>query len=124
MQAIMNMLLDNSATTLHPFVLAIHIVSASAQYSVDPELMTRIVIVESNGRPNAVNTLSSDYGLMQVHGALGRKCGPDWDCNLRQGAAILAKTHRTCEYNLGPKGKQRKYRKTCEGYERKIRGVK
>ncbi len=124
MQTIMNMLLDNSATAIHPFVLAMHIVAASAQYNVDPETVTRIIIVESRGSPKAYNRTSNDYGLMQVHGQRGRECGSDWHCNLNLGVAILAKTGRTCEYNLGPKGKQKKYKKTCEGYERKLRKVK
>lgn len=124
MQEIMNLLINNSATVIHPFVLALQITTVSAQYNVDPELVTRIIIVESHGRPDAVNKISNDHGLMQIHGIQGKLCGQDWRCNLRLGAAILAKTRRICEYNLGPKGKHKKYKKTCEGYEKKIRNIK
>lgn len=111
--------------------LAAEIVKVSVKYNLDAYDLTRIVLVESGGRPKAKNGTTHDYGIAQIniYTALAYKasqaCLEDWKCNLDLAGHILAdlqrsKHYRICHYNVGPKRDISKY---CLRYEAKLAKV-
>lgn len=92
----------------------------------NPELVARIMIVESNCKANAVNKRSHDYGLMQINKLhkISKECLKDARCNIKAGVSILHsfRKKRICAYNVGFRIDS--LPKTCETYERKLRRLK
>jgi soluble lytic murein transglycosylase-like protein len=135
MEAILAILVDN----MHPKAvqaenLAAAIYWESMQAGVDPELVARIVVVESSGRERAVNYGTADFGLMQINKrtaqaySVSQQCLMNWKCNLKAGIKILADMQRIspdrpCMYNLGPKGRFKKYKNKCSKYEQKLESI-
>ena len=112
-------------------VLASAIIVAAAKHGVDPTLLARIVVVESGGKADAFNASSDDHGLVQINSGtaalynISTSCLKDWKCNLDASARILKdllamKGATACVYNLGPKGRFKRYQKACENYETKL----
>lgn len=126
---ILTMLLMYSAPNAIPAdVLAVEIERVSTRYSVDPILVTQIVLQESRGYSHAYNASSHDHGLMQINQktALNRNisahCLYDWRCNLERGVELLAsyKKHadfQACHYNTGRVGSKRDGGKKCLAYQ-------
>lgn len=113
--------------------LAPAIFQLSKEYEVDPELVMRIVIVESKGRAKAYNKRTKDYGIMQVNKSTAwlygvkESCLLDWRCGLEAGIMILSdlqdyKNYRHCTYNVGPKWKNKPT--ACMAYEARLEKVK
>lgn len=111
-------------------VLAPAIVRTAEKYNLDPVLITKLIMVESRGLPQALNRNSKDYGLMQINVNTAKaygysaKCLMAWQCNLDAGAKILVdlkkhKGYRACMYNLGPR-KARVNPETCARYEQRL----
>lgn len=123
---IIMLLMQYGSGAIEPVELANEIIVVSERYNVDPELVTRIIIVESRANPKAYNSASQDTGLMQINKVhqVPQVCLNDWRCNLAKGVALLAhmkrsKNFRPCHYNTGAAG-SRKYPKQCLQYETKI----
>ena len=107
----------------------------SKQYSVDPYLVTSILLVESGGKIDAYNERTKDYGLMQINeyhikrGLDKKRLLSDPDYSIKHGVRILAYFKRFrgaepqtwyCRYNVGT-GKMIKGRlKRCLRYKRKV----
>lgn len=112
---------------INPKILAPVVYLVSRQYNIPQELLTKVIIVESNGIEHAVNNKSKDYGIAQIHVGNGDlekiECAMRWQCALPLAAKILAKAHRICSYNLGNAG-SKKFINTCLSYERKIASIK
>lgn len=117
-----------------PKVLAPAIIEAARAHNVDPKLIARIVIIESRGKADAYNAKTGDYGLMQLNKAtilaygISETCVKNWRCNLIKGTKVLAdmlsmKGARSCVYNLGPKGRFKKYETACVRYETKLASI-
>lgn len=88
------------------------IIKAANEHSIDPYLVTKIMLHESKGREYAFNSKTLDVGIMQVHLHTARSygftstCLHEWTCNLNVGVYILAETlqkkhTRICSYNVG-----------------------
>lgn len=127
MEAILVLLLNNLAPDSVPAKpLAQAILQVSTKYNLDPEELTRVLLVESKGRPYAYNTRSADWGIMQINETTlmsnkwTYKCALNWRCNLELGAKVLSKTNRTCRYNVGTGALTGKRLKACLRYERKL----
>lgn len=125
-EAILALLIAHAAPqAVEPAKLAHEIMVVSKQYNADPELLTRIILVESRGIANAYNSHSADHGLMQINSRTARaygiphSCLYDWKCNLRAGARLVAKLRRPCHYNTGAVG-AKKYPKQCLRYEKNL----
>lgn len=112
-------------------ILAPAIVSAAAKHGVSATLLARIVVVESGGRAGAFNKDTDDHGLVQINSGtaslynISTSCLKDWKCNLEASARILKdllamKGATACTYNLGPKGRFKRYQKACDTYETKL----
>lgn len=111
--------------------LAPEILKVSAEYGMDPVLITQIILVESAGVPSAKNDVTHDYGLMQINLKTAKAlkvpetCLWNWKCNLKVGVGLLAmlkkrSDFRACQYNLGPRGSKLDRRKKCLQYEKKL----
>lgn len=136
MNLILSLLIANSAPgAVSPHALAAEILLVAAEYHVDAETLTRIVILESGGREKAFNKKTQDYGIIQaniktIH-AYGSSvpCAMQWTCGLRLGARILhdmqkyAKSDRTCHYNVGPKSLSGARLRNCLKYEQKLASI-
>jgi soluble lytic murein transglycosylase-like protein len=107
-----------------PKKLAPAIMLLSDFYGVSPDLITRVLLLESRGRQDAVSR-THDSGLMQVNAYVAKNhgvsssCLKDWFCNLQFGTYLLAQSRRPCAYNLGNRG-SRTYAISCKTYERKL----
>lgn len=135
LQVITAMLLANCSPKGIPAQdLAPMIIWLSSQRSVNVELVTKIVIIESKCEQGARNKKTSDYGLMQLNYHTMRSygisvtCAMNWKCNLEAGIKILSdmadnKGYRACMYNLGPRGRFKKYASSCQKYERKLASI-
>lgn len=108
------------------------ILDSAKEHSVDPYLVTRIMLHESKGVEYAYNSKTQDYGLMQVHLATARHygftetCLQDWRCNLDVGVYILAemlhgKHARACSYNVGSHFETKM--KSCLTYEASLANI-
>lgn len=115
-----------------PKKLAPALIRLSEKHNVPVKLLVSVMMVESAGIAEAFNGETVDHGIMQVNDASIRNYKLDksqiknWRYNLESGTVILAdlmkyKGFRPCFYNLGPKGKLAKYKKTCDNYERKLK---
>lgn len=132
LELITSLLLSNASPQAVPAdVLAPEILRVAQKRQVSAIMLTRIILVESRGVANAKNDETEDYGLLQINErtrssyGFTRACLKDWKCNLDAGAQILSDLlmmdgGRVCAYNLGPKGRFKKYREHCLNYERKI----
>ena len=127
MEAILALLLNNLAPDSVPAKpLARAILQVSAKYDVDPETLTRVLLVESKGRPYAYNLHSSDWGIMQINERTAMshnwtfQCMLNWRCNLELGAKVLSETDRICRYNVGTGALTGKRLKACLRYEQKL----
>ncbi len=129
MGLILALLMNNLAPGSIPAEkLAIAIMEAAHKHNIDPVVLTKIVLVESNGLEKAHNAASSDFGIAQINKYTARSMGVlhtclmNYKCNLNTAAKIISdmKKFRVCMYNLGPKGKHKKYETACLRYERKI----
>lgn len=120
--AILSMLIAAHAPNPEP--LAYSIMNVAIREDVDPILMTQVVIAESNGNPQAINTRTGDYGLMQIHldahPQIGLLCAMSIDCNLTAGAKIIKTLDRICQYNIGKKSMTEARLKKCLKYERRL----
>lgn len=97
--------------------------------NISPELVARIMIVESNCKSKAVNRMSKDYGLMQINTIhkVSKECLFDARCNIRSGIEILATFKRSsqyspCMYNIGYAIDKK--RKACDTYLNKLKRLK
>lgn len=119
---IMGMLL--AAHVPNPQPLAHSILRVSSLEDVDPIMMTQIILVESNGNPQAINTGTGDYGLMQIHldahPETGLMCAMSMECNLRAGARIIKSLDRICQYNIGKKPMTERRLRLCLKYEERL----
>lgn len=108
----------------NPQPLAYAIIKVSNTESVDPILMTQIIVAESNGNPKAINYKTGDYGLMQIHldahPEVGLVCAMVLECNLKAGAKIVKTLNRACEYNMGKREMTEKRLKKCLQYEERL----
>lgn len=106
--------------------LAAEVQWVSAQAGVDPELVARIIIIESRGRPKAFNDKTHDYGLMQLNDktmksyGISMKCALNWKCNLKMGVRILSEVNRPCRYNVGTGSLIGARLRNCLKYEKKL----
>ncbi len=132
MSLILAILLNNLAPNAVPAeALAITIMESANRHSVDPVLLARIIIVESNGVEKARNSLTKDYGIAQINENTAKamnvsdKCLMNYKCNIDVAARLIASIpkFRPCTYNLGPKGKLKKHEVKCLAYERKISSI-
>lgn len=112
-------------------LLAPAILETAIKHAVDPQLLARIVVVESAGRAAAVNQVTDDHGLLQINFRtaglynISTSCLHDWKCNLDAGAKILSDLLKirgatACSFNLGPKGRFIRYKNACEQYESRL----
>jgi hypothetical protein len=110
----------------HPAETALLIHEISQAENVDALLLAKMVVVESRGKPNAVNKKTGDYGIAQInlksHPNITKACAMDARCGLEAGARILAKAKRPCVYNLGAIGAKRNP-KSCLRYEDKLASI-
>lgn len=99
-------------------------------FKVNPILVAKIIIIESNGDIHAYNSKSHDYGLMQINESTAEEykvpadCLLDLECHVHHGVYILAaltdrRNFRPCMWNVGPAGVVAHY-KACVQYERKL----
>lgn len=126
MELVVALLLKFSAPGAVPTnALASEIVTVSKEHNLDPVLLTKVVLVESNAKPDAVSS-TGDIGLMQineVHG-LAPLCAFNWKCNLRHGAKLLAKAPAPCAYNIGTNAYLNgKKIKKCLQYQEKLDNI-
>lgn len=91
---------------------------SSRKYNIDSRALASVLLVESGGVEAAVNSATHDYGIAQLHKPYSIECAMHAECAIDEAAARIAKMHRLCEYNLGPKGKFVKYATQCKRYER------
>lgn len=119
------------AVAAEPLARAVY--KLSEQYDVDPELVVKIIIVESKGRAGAINKKSSDYGIMQVNKStawlygFSNECLMNWRCGLEAGIIVLSdlqdsKKYRHCSYNTGLKWEKKIT--ACRKYESLLALVK
>lgn len=132
MEIVLALIVAHSAPNAVPAQkLAPAIVYAAERHNVEPELLARIIMVESNGNPKAVNATSDDHGLTQINARTAEAynispwCLKTWQCNLHYSAKILAdmkkmRGFRPCMYNAGPKGRLERFKTVCEKYETKL----
>lgn len=108
-----------------------YLIGAAKEYKVDVMLLTKIMLLESMGKLQAVNKRTSDYGLMQINKSTAKlyninsNCFFNAKCNIYAGAMILSdlsryKKYRPCMYNLGPRVLKGDRLKKCLSYERKL----
>ena len=118
-----------SATELAPAII-----ETANKHNLSPILLTRIILIESKGLPGAFNADTIDHGLLQINErtraayGLTDTCVRDWRCNLDAGAKILAdmlamEGSRPCVFNVGPRGRFKKYETACLRYERKLASI-
>lgn len=114
--------------------LAPAIMKVAVKYRISATLLTRIVLIESRGVASAYNAETFDLGLMQINErtriayGLTDVCMADWRCNLEAGAMILAdmlamEGSRPCVFNVGPRGRFKKYETVCKQYERRLASI-
>lgn len=114
--------------------LAPAIMKAAVKHRVSAILLTRIILIESKGVPTAFNSDTIDHGLLQINErtriayGLTQKCLSDWRCNLDAGAKILSdmlamEDSRPCVYNVGPRGRFKKYETACLRYESRLEAL-
>ena len=120
----------SSAGSIPALELTTELHEVSIKYHVNPELLTRIMLLESKGLEHAYNSATGDYGLMQINHRtaaaynIGHRCLKYWKCNIRIGARILAdmqksKRYRPCAYNVGTSHIGTRM-KNCLTYENKL----
>ncbi len=109
--------------------LAPVILKLSLEYDVDPDTITRIILVESKGLEKAYNKHTKDYGLMQLNyhtmkaRGINVTCALNWQCNLEQGIIILSELSRTCRYNVGSGSLTNNKLQRCLRYETKLAAI-
>ena len=124
MQAIISLLMAFSGPkAIPPQQLAPAIIKEAKANHVDPILLTKIILVESKANRNA--RFNHDHGIMQINEVhkLSGLCLYNWQCNLHEGARILAQSGSICAYHLGKRG-EKKYPKECLTYLEKIDSIK
>ena len=110
------------------------IMKAAVKHRVSAILLTRIILIESKGLPGAFNAETIDHGLLQINErtriayGLTQECLADWRCNLDAGAKILSDMlamagGRACAYNVGPRGRFKKYETACLRYESRLEAL-
>lgn len=132
MQVIVAMLVAHAAPNAVPAAqLAPAIIYAAERHSVDPVLLTQILLVESRGNAGAFNSATQDHGIMQINErtrvayGISKWCAAQWRCNINSATRILAdmwrmQGARPCVYNLGPRGRFSRYEAACLKYEKKL----
>lgn len=111
--------------------LAPVILKLAREYELEPDLITRIILLESKGEEKAYNRHTKDFGLMQINArtakayGLSRTCLMAWKCNLEAGIRILSDIGdgRVCRYNVGSKPLKGLRLKSCLKYERKLASI-
>lgn len=103
------------------------------KHGIRPELMMRILAVESKFDLNAYNAATDDYGLVQLNARTARamgvttECQLAWPCLLEAGYAVAAyslKRGNICFYNTGPGPLRGKRKFNCNRYLTKLEGIK
>lgn len=126
-EIVLSLLVSHSAPGAVPSAeLAQEIVRVSAQYELDPVLVTRIILTESRGLASAINQRTADYGLMQINIKTAAAYNVSirdlmqWRKNLTLGAKVLSKMNRTCRYNVGTARLDGARLDRCIRYEQKL----
>ncbi len=128
--AILALYMTNSAPGAVPAkLLTSEIIRIAHKYEQDPELITRIILLESKGLAGAMNEKTHDYGIMQINiktaasMKLNTACLFDWRCNLEAGVKILSKVNRVCRYNVGTASLTGTRLNNCLTYELKLASI-
>ena len=106
---IVSQLKRHSAPTAVPAnELAPVLVSVAHFYRVPATRLAALVLQESGGRAQAINSVTHDYGLGQINHrtatqyGINKTCLMEWRCNIVVTAKLLALTNgETCRYNVG-----------------------
>lgn len=126
-EIVLSLLVSHSAPGAVPAnELVTAIIEVADIYDLDPVLITQIILTESRGRANAVNSRTQDYGLMQINIKTAEAYNVpirdllQWRKNLTLGAKVLATFDRTCRYNVGTARLHGARLDRCIRYEQKL----